>query len=357
MKIFCLIGIGRAGIDFFQTLFDKHPQVSQMPGVFFFDKFWKKVENKDKNKIAQIFISEHERFFNSKIYKLERHHELGKEKNEYFVVSKQLFKKKFIKLCKNSKSKTDVFKNLHLAYSAASGENIKKKRIIILNIHNYENLINLEKLDFEIILSLRNPISSLNSSVSHWLSFSKKNINLWWLNYQINRIVNLIKNCKDLKKKIYIARLDHIHTNNIKFMKKVSNIMKISYHRNMRKSSYHGKQWWGDKLSNANLKGINKNFKDKYDTKNFFKKDLIYLENSCDFYFTKYKFKRFLKKEDLSFFYKYLPLKVELIVWKNLFINFDFVQIILIPYYLYKRVQILKIKSKTNNYPNLILND
>ena len=41
MKIFCLIGIGRAGIDFFQTLFDKHPQVSQMPGVFFLINFEK----------------------------------------------------------------------------------------------------------------------------------------------------------------------------------------------------------------------------------------------------------------------------------------------------------------------------
>ena len=354
MKIFCLIGMGRAGIDFFQTLFDKHPQISQMPGVFFFDIFWNKVKNKNKYEIAEIFIKDHERFFNSKIYKLERHNELGTRKNEYFVVSKQRFKKKFVMLCKDAKNQCHVFINLHLAYSAASRENINKKKCIVLNIHNFENLTALKKLEYEIIISIRNPISSLNSSIAHWLSYSKKNVNLWWLNYQINRLANLIENCKNLRKKVYIARLDYIHTENVKFMKKVSKIMKIKYHSNMKKSTYHGKLWWGDKLSNKNLKGVNKKFKDNYDPKNFFIKDIAYLENSMNFYHTKYKFKRMTIKKDVNFIYKYLPLKIELIVWKNIFYNFNFFQIALIPYYMLKRIQILKSKFKKTNYPKLI---
>jgi hypothetical protein len=354
MRVFCIIAIGRAGIDFFQTLFDKHPQISQMPGIFFFDIFWNKIKNKSKSEIAEIFIKEHERFFNSKIYKLERHNELGLKKNEHFVVSKQKFKKKFITLCKDTKNQTHVFTNLHLAYSAASGENINKKKCIVLNIHNFENLTALKKLDYEIIISIRNPISSLNSSVAHWLSYSKKNVNLWWLNYQINRLANLIENCKNLRKKVYVARLDYIHKDNVKFMKKVSKIMKIKYHSNMKKSTYHGRLWWGDRLSNKNLKGVNKNFKDKYDPKKFFIKDIAYLENSLNFYYTKYKFKRIVKEKNVNFISKYLPLKIELIVWKNLFLNLNFFQIALIPYYMVKRIQILNSKLKKTDYPKLI---
>tara|TARA_B100001989_G_scaffold236522_1_gene198516 strand:- start:388 stop:1461 length:1074 start_codon:yes stop_codon:yes gene_type:complete len=357
MRIFCLLGNGRAGIDFFQTLFDKHPEVSQMPGIFFFDEFWEKTKNFNKKKIAEKFIDDYRRFFNSKNYVIERHNELGKKKNEYFIVSKKIFKEKFIKFCKKPQNQADVFLNLHLAYSAASGENIRKKKCIILNIHNFENLFKIRSLDFEIFLTLRNPISSLNSSTVHWLNYSRKNVNLWWLNYQINRLANLINNCKNLDKKIHVARLDLIHTKNVKIMKKVSKIMKIKYHSSMKKSTYHGKLWWGDKLSNKNLSGVNKNFEDRYDPKNFFDKDIRYLENSLHFYYTNYKFKRILKKNKLRSIYKFLPLKLELIVWKNLLLNFDFLQIILIPYYMFKRIKILKIKLKKTYYPKLIYND
>ena len=49
MNIFVLVGFGRSGIDFLQSLFDKHYQISQFPGEFFFDKF----VNKFKNNISK----------------------------------------------------------------------------------------------------------------------------------------------------------------------------------------------------------------------------------------------------------------------------------------------------------------
>ena len=50
MKIFCLLGVGRSGIDFLQTLFDRHPQISQFPGVFSFDFFLEKIKKIDEKK-------------------------------------------------------------------------------------------------------------------------------------------------------------------------------------------------------------------------------------------------------------------------------------------------------------------
>ena len=50
MNIIVLIGGGRTGIDFLQSLFDQHSQVSQFPGVFFFDEFWKIIQNENDPK-------------------------------------------------------------------------------------------------------------------------------------------------------------------------------------------------------------------------------------------------------------------------------------------------------------------
>jgi len=354
MKIFLLLGMGRSGVDFLQSLFDKHPQISQFPGVFIFDIFFKKIKKKNKYQIAKKFINEHERFFNSKIYKQERHDELGRNRNEHFTVSKKKFIKKFVQLCKKTEDLCDVFINLHLAYSVASGENIGKKKIILLNIHNIENIPSLEIFDYKIILLLRNPISSINSSISHWLGYSKKNVDLWWLHYQINRLANLIENCMKLKKKIYILRLDLLHTKNFLVMTKILKIMNIKHHPNLEKSTYQGKLWWGDKLSGRNLNGINKNFKETYNSKNFFKKDIVYLESCLNFYYKNYKYEKIYKKFHFKNVYKLTPLKVELIVWKNLIFNLNIVQIFLIPYYYIKRIKTLKAKHQLSRYPKII---
>ena len=48
MKIVALIpGCLRSGSDFLQSLFDSHPEVSQFPGVFYFDEFWLKIKKQN----------------------------------------------------------------------------------------------------------------------------------------------------------------------------------------------------------------------------------------------------------------------------------------------------------------------
>ena len=53
MKIFCLLGTGRSGVDFLQTLFDQHPEVSHLPGVFYYQEFWSKLKKKNPSQIIK----------------------------------------------------------------------------------------------------------------------------------------------------------------------------------------------------------------------------------------------------------------------------------------------------------------
>jgi len=354
MKIFCILGLGRSGVDFLQSLFDSHPNISQFPGYFFYDQFWKEIESVENPEIiAETFIKRHQRFFNSKIYLIERHNQLGDWKNDSFIINKNKFKKKFIELQKII-SKRSILINLHCAYSYASGEDIKKKKIIVINIHNINHLKNIKDLDFEIFFSIRHPISSLSSGFKHWLNYSPKNVDNWFLNYQINRIYNGIKNCLALKKKIYIVRLDLLHTKNKSIMMKICKKMKIKYNKILSKSTYHNLRWWGDKLSNKYLNGINNNFKDTYDSNFFFNKDIQYLEFYLTPFIKKYKLKNFSKAKIMKF-KKILPLKIELILWKKLIYNFNFTQIFLIPFYWAKRIILIeKSYNKKINYPEMI---
>ena len=106
MKIVALIpGCLRSGSDFLQSLFDSHPEVSQFPGVFYFDEFWLKIKKQNlPENIANTFISDHEHFFDSKLNLIERHYMLGEDKNDFYLIDKKLFKEKFINLMKNQEN-------------------------------------------------------------------------------------------------------------------------------------------------------------------------------------------------------------------------------------------------------------
>ena len=99
MKTIILIAGGRAGSDFFQSLLDGHAEISQLPGVFFYDDFWKKLQNeRDAKKIAEMFINENKHFFDSRKNLRERHNILGDKKNGFYIVDKDFFIKNFIHL-------------------------------------------------------------------------------------------------------------------------------------------------------------------------------------------------------------------------------------------------------------------
>ena len=63
LKILILIGGGRSGIDLLQSLFDQHTQVSQFPGVFKWNEFYKSIKDQKSPKlIASVFTKKYRMF-------------------------------------------------------------------------------------------------------------------------------------------------------------------------------------------------------------------------------------------------------------------------------------------------------
>ena len=348
MKIVVLIGGGRSGIDFLQSLLDSHPAISQFPGVFYFDEFWPYVKNKkNPEDIIDYFLEKNKKFFDSRLNIMERHYMLGKNKDSFYLIDQELFKKKFINFFDEKKfDKINLLKWLHLSYSSTSHENIDQKKIIILHLHHVSRIKVLDGLDFECIYTIRDPLASYTSLMKHWLSFGgSKNVTPSTYFFHMNRMFNGLKDTINIQQKTHVVKLENLHIDNVKVMRDLSNKLDISYNPAMTQSTYHGKLWWGDKVSGKDLNGVNPNFKNYVDEKLFFKKDIQCIESYLKPFILKYEYS-FRSKGLRNNLIKFLPFKFELIIWFRTIVSMNIKEIILIAILWYRRVKLMD----KNNY-------
>ncbi|MDC0425395.1 hypothetical protein OAL80_00765 [Pelagibacteraceae bacterium] len=356
LKILLLIPAGRVGSTFFLSLTDRHEQIMQFPGEFFFDEFWSKIKNKSNSEeICNIFLRDYKYFFNSQYNKVDRLNQLGSKRNKIFKVSTILFYKNFCKFFKqknNLNKKIHIINSLHLAYSSASGEIVKKKKLIVINAHDYSRLKVYEEVDVSIVYMIRHPIAILNSSFKNWMSYKngillRPRSFLFFCNKLILGLPSILK----MKKKTYIIQLEILHKNSHFLLKDFCKIFHIKLKKSLFISTFHGLRWWGDSVSGKFLHGFNINFKNEIYEKNFYKKDIYTIEKSLNYFLKKYNYSKKNRSVIFSFPYlNFLPFKMELKLLKKSFYNFDFVDIFLFPLYLILRI---KITSGTINYKKL----
>ena len=283
MKILLLVTGGRGGSDFFQGLLDGHSQILQFPGLFNNENIFNILTLKDPDEIVDNFLHAYPHFFNSKLSIRERHDSLGPKKNKFYQVSKKKFRGNFLKLCNKKKiNKFNIIKNLHLAYQLSKSKNKGKKKIIFIHTHivdftkRFIEFVNIK--DIAIIHTMRNPLSAINSPVKNWLRYKNGKYFLpISLYFQLDLAFNGIKDLTKFNKRIFIVQLEKLHWNHKKVMKDFCKIFKIKYEKCLIKPTYFGLQWWGDKVSNRWVSGINKNFRVSIDKNFFFLKDSVNL--------------------------------------------------------------------------------
>lgn len=359
MKLILLVGGPRAGLDLFQSLLDNHEEILQFPGVIYINNKLKEIlTNKSKKKIAQNFIKEYPHFFDSRKTNIERHYMLGKKKNKFYKVNKRKFIKRFIILSKKKKLFKDVlYENLFLLHKAYnSGKN--KHKIIVINAHIIPFVFNFEKLfkgiNFEIIHTIRHPLSSISSTVKNWLNY-KRGIYLRpkELYYNLDVIVFGIQKLRKLNKKIHIIQLENMHRSVNSVMKHFCKIYSLKFQKCLVESTYHNLKWWGDKISGKDLNGVNKNFKITYDENLFKENDLAYFKYILQDILKKYKYKINSRKL-IKFHLK--PLSCELTAWKKTIQNKQIKHSFSIIYFYVKRIfKFNKLFISNKFLPNTIL--
>ena len=105
-------------------------------------------------------------------------------------------------------------------------------------------------------------------------------------------------------------------------MKNFCKKFKINYEKSMSKSTKNNLKWWGDAVSGRFLSGINKNHKINIDNKYFYERDLIFFQNMTKEIIQKYNYEFYYQKK--NFYFNFLPMKCEILVWKNTIKNIFF---------------------------------
>ena len=127
---------------------------------------------------------------------------------------------------------------------------------------------------------------------------------------------------------------------NEKIMRSFCKLYGLKYETCLKKSTYHGLQWWGDKISGKYINGVNKNFKIKYEKNLFFDRDIIFLEHLAKHIINYYGY-TFSTDSRKNHYFNILPMKCELMVWKNILKNKMFLHLITIPYFYIKRLMFI----------------
>ena len=156
----------------------------------------------------------------------------------------------------------------------------------------------------------------------------------------------------NISKNIYLIRLESVHLNNYKVMNDFCNFYNLKQEKCLTKSTFMNLLWWGDKLSRKNFNGINKKFKIKYDRNNFYDKDYGFFKNILNNFLLNYNYN--FDSKNPNFFKNLLPLKCEIITWKNTLRHKNFKHIISIPYFYLKRIIFINFSKYSNfKYPKV----
>ena len=103
----------------------------------------------------------------------------------------------------------------------------KKKKLLIVHIHLFELLKNYIKFiginnNSKVLLTLRDPLVSMCSTVNHWLKYKKGIIlNPRHLFYNFDLHFNNFNNLYFLRKKIRVVKLEKLHKFSILTLKKI----------------------------------------------------------------------------------------------------------------------------------------
>ena len=336
MKILGLISCGRSGSDLFHSLLDGHDEILQFPGYLWFDsKLLKILSLSNSKEIASQFCVEYKHFFDSRINKMERHHQLGPNKNLYFTVDKKKFIKNFEKINSIKESKFKILVDLHKAYYYASKKNIKKIKILLIHFHLFFNLMNFykkisNKVKITVIVTLRDVLVSLGSTCYKWSKFKPEALDAHTLYLNIVTHIKEIFRLKKLYKNIYVIQMEKLHTENKKVMKDFCNIFSLKFKKKLTQSTYFEKKWWGDKTSLKYLNGINPKFKNKFYSQYFYQKDIDLIERKI---FNLLKFYNYpiRSSSNTNKLLDIMPYRFEYLIWLNSFKKLNLKNILKIP--------------------------
>ena len=225
-----------------------------------------------------------------------------------------------------------------MAYFFANS-NIKKSnpKVISIHIHSAKRLKKIFKYfdnyDVQSLFVERDIMPSFASELSGWLKYynSVKSKYIHTIDIYIKYSTSLKRKLnepyllKSIDSNCLTVKLEDIHLNTKSLFENLSKKFDVKFSNSFYESTFNGLLWWGDAISNRDLNGINKNFKNKIEKNTFYSWELNLLKDLVSIRSKKYGYSFSTSKLPMRFLI-FLPSKFEIKHIKkaiNIFIKAD----------------------------------
>jgi hypothetical protein len=256
-----LLTTGRTGTDFLQSLLDSHPEVLTFNGALFYHKFWRTsvcvaAGSFDTGDLMDEFIGRHIEKLKSRYDILERKERLGEDGNQSLNIDPGRFKSEAMALLNGRKidSKNSMIA-VYAAYAICLGQDIGKKTVLFHHQHHFEELDHYLR-DFpqsRIICMTRDPRANFVSGVEHWREFDPNTDQEDHLYRYIKRILADASPLRKYKNGYTVIRIEDLGKECL--LRELAGWLGISYSESMKRSTWGGLSWGGDRLSAAKNTG------------------------------------------------------------------------------------------------------
>ncbi len=269
-----IVSGGRNGSLFFQSLLDSHPQILQMPGIFYIDKLLPIFRSAAKKSLSNEFIENFPQFFSSETNKLHRMNQLGEDCAKSITVDTNKF---LLAYDRFSQEVSDNFEQallaLHIAYAEAAGDQeISQKRLLVIHIHHAPRLEKIKDVlsDFSVVFIERDPLPSLISEMNGRLDYFKCDVTGCLYARVLHRKLFEPSRILKITNKVWTVRLEDIHLRHRDTIGAFCSRFGIDYHLSLENSTFGGLKWWGDEISKRPMNGVNANFANSDDISDLF---------------------------------------------------------------------------------------
>jgi len=252
-----LVTTGRVGTDFLQSLLDSHPEIHVFNGVLFFHQFWensacaRNPDGIDPADLTDEFIGLHLEKLKSRYDHQERKDQLGDNKDQSVDIDLPLFRQHMVGLlARRPVTSKNTLSAVYIAYAQCLGQDLSSKKLFFHHIHHIWKLDRYlaDFPDSKIISMTRDPRATFVSGIENWRKYSTQEDHPARVLFVLNRTLEdagaLKANGPD---KFHVLRLEDLGDEAI--LHEVCDWLGVAYDECMKKSSWAGLRWWGDRLS------------------------------------------------------------------------------------------------------------
>jgi len=244
IKFCTILTTGRTGSDYLQGCLDNVPGVLTFSGPIFYYNFCdtnhlNSFERENLEKNLNLFIQDNS-------------HLLIKNdiENKILNINIEKFKEIFFKISENQNLNRQKFLlTAYLSYHLSLDRDINKINIMIHHSHHINETKRFLQ-DFKkskLLITIRDPRANLKSGIVNWINYDKKRENQHHFYLYIKRIREDLKFALAQENEKFFVKLEE--ANDIELKKKLSDFLEIKFNQNIMQSTYAGKKWKGDKIS------------------------------------------------------------------------------------------------------------